>query len=79
MANQTMTVMDNSYQAKSEKLWRDVAEAYSKLPLPIRIAYRVWCRLNRRKWQRGRQAELDRQRESLGVAMAAINRDLDGR
>lgn len=71
-------VVDNSLGAKKAELSRKLAEALARMPLPVRLAYRAWRRLNRRKWERERQERLDAQREFFCVAMASIRRDVEG-
>lgn len=71
-------VVDNSFGARKAKLGRELAELMAKLPLPVRLIYRAWGRLNRRKWERERQAERMREWAAFRVAMASILRDVEG-
>lgn len=71
-------IHDATIDAKRAKLEREIAELYARLPLLVRLAYRVWCRLNRRKWERERQAEWERQWAAVCTVMASICIDIEG-
>lgn len=66
-----MTTIDE----KREQLAAQLRELIAKLPLPVRLAWRIYCRLNRRRWQRLERARFELRMEQLRKAVSVIRRE----